>query len=252
MSLFTGKVALITGSGRGMGQSHAVLLAERGADIIVHDINEEWAEETGRLVRAKGRRALVACADITKPAAMAEVVRRGEAEFGKIDILINNAGVAAERFGIEEISEDWYERMFGVHVKGTLFTTQAVVPGMKQRRSGKIVNISSIWGMTGYRFGSTYCGAKAAILGFTKSWAKELAPWNICVNSVAPGAVKSKMQVEVDSSADMERYRAQIPLGRYAELEEMSYAVLFLASGESNFITGQVLSPNGGDTIVGI
>jgi 3-oxoacyl-[acyl-carrier protein] reductase len=252
MSLFTGKVALITGSGRGMGRSHAELLAERGADVIVHDINEEWAEETGRLVRAKGRRALVACADIAKPAAMAEVVRRGEAEFGQIDILINNAGVAAERFGIEEITEEWYERMFGVHVKGTLFTTQAVVPGMKKRRAGKIVNISSIWGMTGYRFGSTYCAAKAALLGFTKSWAKELAPWNICVNSVAPGAVKTKMQAEVDSSEDMKRYLAQIPLGRYAEPEEMSYAVLFLASDESNFITGQVLSPNGGDTIVGI
>jgi 3-oxoacyl-[acyl-carrier protein] reductase len=252
MSQFTGKVAFITGSGRGMGRSHAELLAERGADIIVHDINEEWAEETSGLVRAKGRRALVAHADVAKPAAMAEAVRRAEAEFGHIDILINNAGVAAERFGIEEITEEWYERMFGIHVKGTLFTTQAVVPGMKQRRSGKIVNISSIWGMTGHRFGSTYCAAKAAILGFTKSWAKELAPWNICVNSIAPGAVKTKMQAEVDSSEEMKRYLAQIPLGRYAEPEEMSYAVLFLASGESNFITGQVLSPNGGDTIVGI
>src|SRR5215471_1100336 len=107
MSQFTGKVALITGSGRGMGRS----LAERGADIIVHDINEEWAEETGRLVRAKGRSALVARADVAKPTAMAEVVRRAETEFGHIDILINNAGVAAERFGIEEITEEWYERM---------------------------------------------------------------------------------------------------------------------------------------------
>ena len=252
MGLFTGKVALITGAGRGMGQSHAELLAERGASVIVHDINEAWAEETAALVRAKGGRALVACADVSKPAAMAEVVRRGEAELGHIDILINNAGVAAERFGIEEISEDWYDRMFSIHVKGTLFTTQAVVPGMKKRRAGKILNISSIWGMTGHKFGSTYCGAKAAILGFTKSWAKELAPWNICVNSVAPGAVKTKMQAEVDNKEDIERYRAGIPLGRFAEPAEMSYAVLFLCSSESDFITGQVLSPNGGDTIVGI
>jgi 3-oxoacyl-[acyl-carrier protein] reductase len=252
MDLFTGKVAFITGSGRGMGQSHAELLAQQGADIVVHDINEEWAEETAGLVRAKGRRALVACADIAKPKAMQDVVRRAEAEFGAIDILINNAGVAAERFGIEEITEEWYERMFGIHVKGTLFTTQAVVPGMKRRRSGKIVNISSIWGMTGHKFGATYCAAKAALLGFTKSWAKELAPWNICVNAVAPGAVKTKMQAEVDSGDEMKRYLEQIPLRRFAEPAEMSYAVLFLASGESNFITGQVLSPNGGDTIVGI
>ena len=252
MDLFTDKVALITGSGRGMGQSHAELLAQQGADIIVHDINEEWAEETAKLVRAKGRRTLVACADIAKPKAMQDVVRRAEAEFGAIDILINNAGVAAERFGIEEITEEWYERMFGIHVKGTLFTTQAVVPGMKKRRSGKIVNISSIWGMTGHKFGATYCAAKAALLGFTKSWAKELAPWNICVNAVAPGAVKTKMQAEVDSGDEMKRYLEQIPLRRFAEPAEMSYAVLFLASSESNFITGQVLSPNGGDTIVGI
>jgi len=252
MGLFTGKVALITGSGRGMGQSHAELIAERGADVIVHDINEAWAEETAKLVRAKGRRALVAIADIAQPAAMAQVVRRSEAEIGPIDILINNAGVAAERFGIEEITEAWYERMFGIHVKGTLFTTQAVVPGMKKRKTGKIVNISSIWGMTGHSFGATYCAAKAALLGFTKSWAKELAPWNICVNAVAPGAVKTRMQAEVDSHEVMERYLQGIPLRRFAEPEEMSYAVLFLASSESNFITGQVLSPNGGDTIVGI
>jgi 3-oxoacyl-[acyl-carrier protein] reductase len=252
MGQFTGKVALITGSGRGMGRSHAELLAERGADVVVHDINEEWAEETARLVREKGGRVLVACADIAKPDAMREVVRGAEAEFGAIDILINNAGIAAERLGIEEITEAWYERMFAIHVKGTLFTTQAVVPGMKKRRAGKIVNISSIWGMTGHQFGATYCGAKAAIMGFTKSWAKELAPWNICVNSVAPGAVKTKMQAEVDSGEEMQRYLEKIPLRRFAEPEEMSYAVLFLASGESNFITGQILSPNGGDTIVGI
>jgi len=252
MGQFTGKVALITGSGRGMGRSHAELLAERGADVVVHDINEEWADETARLVRERGGRVLVACADIAKPDAMREVVQRAEVEFGAVDILINNAGIAAERFGIEEITEAWYERMFSIHVKGTLFTTQAVVPGMKQRRAGKIVNISSIWGMTGHQFGATYCAAKAAIMGFTKSWANELAPWNICVNSVAPGAVKTKMQAEVDSGEEMQRYLEKIPLRRFAEPEEMSYAVLFLASSESNFITGQILSPNGGDTIVGI
>jgi 3-oxoacyl-[acyl-carrier protein] reductase len=252
MSRFDGKVALITGSGRGMGRSHAVVLAERGADLIVHDINTDWAEATAAMVRAKGRRCLVACGNVAEPMEMQDVVRRGEAEFGHIDILINNAGISAERVGMEGVTEELYERMFSVHVKGTIFTTQAVVPGMKVRRGGKIVNISSIWGMTGHHFGSTYCAAKSAILGLTKSWAKELAQWNICVNSVAPGAVKTEMQIEVDGLEEVQRQAKKIPLGRLAETVEMSYAVIFLASNESDFITGQVLSPNGGDTIVGI
>jgi 3-oxoacyl-[acyl-carrier protein] reductase len=252
MASFDGKVALVTGSGRGMGRSHVVLLARNGARVVVHDIDSDWAEETARLVRGEGGEAIVACADVAQPEAMLRVVRQAEYAFGRIDILINNAGISAERCGIEGVDEVLFDRMFGIHVKGTVFTTQAVVPGMKARRSGKIVNISSIWGMTGHRFGATYCAAKAAILGLTKAWAKELAPWNICVNSVAPGAVKTPMQVEVDGLEEVLRQARQIPLGRYAEPEEMSYAVLFLASNESDFITGQVVSPNGGDTIVGI
>ncbi|MGF7160091.1 3-oxoacyl-[acyl-carrier protein] reductase [Rhodoligotrophos appendicifer] len=252
MADFTGKTALITGSGRGMGRSHAAILAARGAAVVIHDINEAWAEETARRIRDKGGRCLVACGDVSKPGDMQDVVRRGEAEFGGIDILINNAGISAERAGLDGITEDLYERMFGVHVKGTIFTTQAAVPGMIARRSGRIVNISSIWGMTGHHFGATYCAAKAAILGLTKAWAKEFAPHNICVNAVAPGAVKTEMQVEVDGLEAVKAQAKAIPLGRLAEPEEMSYPVIFLASSEASFVTGQVLSPNGGDTIVGV
>ena len=130
--------------------------------------------------------------------------------------------------------------------------TRAVVGGMKARRSGKIVNVSSQWGMSGHTSHSHYCGAKAALLGLTKAWAKEFAPHNINVNAIAPGGVITEM-VLAKGGMDYVRKAAQrVPLGRYADVIEMSYTVLFLAGPESNFITGQVISPNGGEVIVGI
>ena len=124
---------------------------------------------------------------------------------------------------------------------------------MKRRRRGKIVNISSIWGMVGHHYASPYCGAKAALLGLTKAWAKELAPWNIHVNAVAPGGVLTEMVLaQPDIEVKMPGKVARVPLGRYAEPREIAYAVAFLASPAADFITGQVISPNGGEVIVGI
>jgi 3-oxoacyl-[acyl-carrier protein] reductase len=250
MSEFQGQVALVTGSARGMGRSHARLLAERGADIVVHDILVEEAEATAELVRAAGRRAHVMFTDITDVAAMRAAVGDAEDRLGGIDILVNNAGIGADRAGVEEIDEAMFDRMFAVHVKGAFFTTRAVVPGMKHRRSGKIINVASIWGMTGHAFGSTYCAAKAAMLGFTKAWAKEFAPFGITVNAIAPGGVLTPMPVERDGIDAVRERMAKVPLGRWADPEEIAYTVAFLASREANFITGQVISPNGGETIV--
>ena len=252
MAQLDGKVAMITGSGRGMGRAHAVLLAERGADIVVHDILTAEADETAGLVRAKGRRAFVSHADVADRAAMADAVAAAGAALGAIDILVNNAGLPAEREGIESVDEAFFQRLFDVHVKGTFFTTQAVVPGMKAKGAGKIINVSSMWAMTGHHFGSTYIGAKGAVLGLTKAWAKELAPHKICVNAIAPGGVITEM---VMSKGGMDYVREQskaVPLGRYAEADEISYTVAFLASAESDFITGQTVGINGGQAIVGI
>jgi 3-oxoacyl-[acyl-carrier protein] reductase len=243
-----GKVALITGSGSGMGQAHAVLMAERGAEVVVHDLNAEGAQETAERVRAVGGKPLVFAEDVTDIRAMAAVVRQVEAELGRLDILVNNAGIGQHR-AIEEITEADFDRMFDVHVKGTFFTTQAVVPGMKQRRYGKIVNISSIWGMVGAATASHYCAAKAALLGFTKAWAKELAPYNIHVNAVAPGGVLTPMPIKVQGMEKIREKEKKVPLGRWATPEEIAYTVAFLASPEADFITGQVVSPNGGETI---
>jgi 3-oxoacyl-[acyl-carrier protein] reductase len=247
-----GRVALITGSGRGMGRAHATLLAQHGADVVVHDIMPERVAESAAIVRRHGTRVIEAVEDVADPKAMAALVERVEAELGPISILVNNAGIGADRAVTEQIDEAMFDRMFDVHVKGTFFTTRAVLPGMKSLGSGSIVNISSIWGMVGHHFGSTYCAAKAAILGFTKSWAKELAPNRITVNAIAPGGVTSPMAIEKDGMDAVRQRMARIPLGRWAEPEEIAHAVLYLVSPQASFITGQVLSLNGGDTIVGI
>ncbi len=245
-----GKVALVTGSGRGMGLVDAELMAGEGAAIVLHDIDGGMVDAAAKQLRANGADVFTIVSDIADIAATRTAIAEAEDHFGRIDILVNNAGNALGG-ALEDLDEDAYDAVMNVHVKGTFFATQAVVPGMQRRGEGAIVNISSIWGMTGYEHSSNYCAAKAALLGFTKSWAKELAPWNIRVNAVAPGCVLTEMTIH--KGQDYLDARAKlIPLGRWAEPEEMCEAVLFLASPRASFITGQVISPNGGDTIVGI
>ncbi|HEY6431593.1 MAG TPA: SDR family NAD(P)-dependent oxidoreductase [Acetobacteraceae bacterium] len=252
MQDFAGRVAAITGAGAGMGRAHALLLAERGAAIVVQDIVADAAQATAEQVRAAGGTAHVAVCDVADRAAIMHALQAAERALGSIDVLVNNAGIGGEPT-LEETTEADFDRTFAVHVKGSFFATQAVVPGMKQRRRGKIVNISSIWGMVGHHYASPYCGAKAALLGLTKAWARELAPWNIHVNAVAPGGVLTEMVLgQPDIEKRMAGKVARVPLGRYAESREISYAVAFLASSAADFITGQVLSPNGGEVIVGI
>ncbi len=188
-----GRTALITGSGSGMGRSHARLMAERGARVIVHDVDAEGAGETARLVRDAGGAAWEMVADIRDVAAFRDALAPAVAEVGAVGILVNNAGVGGQGLALEDIDEAIFDRMFAVHVKGALFATQAVVAGMKQRGYGKIVNISSNFAMGGAAFASHYAAAKSALSGFTKSWARELAPWKICVNAVAPGILETPM-----------------------------------------------------------
>jgi 3-oxoacyl-[acyl-carrier protein] reductase len=249
-TMLRGKVALVTGSGRGMGRAHAVILAQHGADVVVHDIVPERVSESAGIVRQHGHRVLEGIADVADPTQMERLVQRIETELGPISILVNNAGIGADRAITEAIDETMFARMFDTHVKGTFFTTRAVLPGMKSLGGGAIVNISSIWGMVGHHFGSTYCAAKAAILGFTKSWAKELAPHHITVNAIAPGGVTSPMAIEKDGIEAVRERMAKVPLGRWAEPDEIAQGMLYLVT--AGFVTGQVLSLNGGDTIVGI
>ncbi len=247
MGELDGRRALITGAGRGMGRAHAMIMSAQGAAVVVQDIDGGLAEQTASMVHEAGGTAEIMAGDVADVADLKSKI----AAAGPIDILVNNAGI--DRPGlIEEIDEAGFDEMFAIHVKGAFFATQAVVPTMKEKRRGKIVNISSIWGMTAYTSHSHYCGAKAALLGLTKAWAKELAPFNINVNAVAPGGVWTEMELAQRGEEGIRRAEALVPLGRWARPEELSETVLFLASDRASFITGQCISPNGGAVIVGI
>lgn len=253
MPHFDNRVALITGGGSGIGQASAVTFAERGADVVVLDINADGADETVQKVNALGRRAKAIEVDVADVKAVHEAVEEAEAHFGHIDLLLNNAGIGSDRCPLEDVTEDLFDRMFGVHVKATVFTTQAVIPGMKERGFGKIVNISSIQAMSAYANGATYNGAKGAILAISKGWAKEFSPWKINVNIVAPGHCLTPMPISRGDTPEILAEKAKsVPFGRYGTAEEMAYSIAFLCSPEAEFITGQVISPNGGFSIVGI
>jgi 3-oxoacyl-[acyl-carrier protein] reductase len=250
---FDNRVALITGGGSGIGQASAVTFAERGADVVILDINADGADETVQKVNALGRRAKAIEVDVADVKAVHEAVEEAEAHFGHIDLLLNNAGIGSDRCPLEDVTEDLFDRMFGVHVKATVFTTQAVIPGMKERGFGKIVNISSIQAMSAYANGATYNGAKGAILAISKGWAKEFSPWKINVNIVAPGHCLTPMPISRGDTPEILAEKAKsVPFGRYGTAEEMAYSIAFLCSPEAEFITGQVISPNGGFSIVGI
>ena len=251
MSL-AGRTALITGAGAGMGRSHSVLLAERGANVIVADINRAAVEETAAMIREKGRKAHVIVRDVSQVGPFQEDIAAAAEAIGTIDILVNNAGVGGQGLPIEKVTEEIFDRMYAVHVKAAFFATQAVVSGMKAQRYGKIINISSNFAMGGAAFASHYASAKSALSGLVKSWARELAPFNIMVNAVAPGLLETDL---TRKSLGMDRIRQmtkEVPLGRLASPLDISYAVAWLASPETDFMTGQVVAPNGGVTIVGI
>ncbi len=255
---FSGKRVVVTGAGRGMGRSHAEAFAARGATVGVVDIDSALVDEAVGFIGQTGGAAHGVACDVADAAAITETIAGLEASMGGIDILVNNAGIDEMRT-IEEVDEASFDRMFGVHVKGTFFATRAAVPGMKARGSGKIVVTASTAGMTGIAGDSHYSGAKAALLGLTKAWAKEFAPFGIHVNAVAPGATMTEMVMTKLPTREQSMARVQerldagaVPLGRYAEPSEITAVVLFLASEEASFITGQVISPNGGEMIVGI
>ncbi len=249
MAGFEGRTALVTGAGDGMGRSHALLLAERGANVIVQDINADGAAATAEKIVALGRKAQTIVCDISKPDEFRAGHDQAVRDLAPVDILVNNAGVSGRALLFEDVTEEIFDRMFSVHVKGSFFAAQTIMPGMRERGWGRVINISSTYGIAGAKNASHYSGAKAALLGFTKTWARELAPHGVTVNAVAPGFIKTNMTMSRRTDADLPPRIAPILIGRAGEPLDITYAVVWFASDEASFVTGQVLSPNGGEYI---
>jgi 3-oxoacyl-[acyl-carrier protein] reductase len=240
-----GKVALVTGSARGIGRAISLALAEKGANIAVNDVDIKGAEEVAKQISSMGRRAKAIKADISNLKEVKRMVQEAFAFFGRIDILINNAGII-RRGSLEDHSEEDWDKVIAVNLKGTFNCAKEIVPLMKKQGYGKIVNISSVVGKVGdIASAPSYGASKGAINAFTKSLARELAPYGINVNAVAPHAIETEMSAEW-SEEKRRQIISQIPLGRLGKPEEVAEAVAFLVSDGAAFITGEILDVNGG------
>lgn len=240
-----GKVAIVTGAARGIGRAIAIALAKEGADVVAVDIDLASANSVAEEVRALGRRALTLRADVSCLSDVQAMVQKVLEEFGRLDILVNNAGII-RRGSLEDHPDEEWERVMAVNLRGTYYCSREAARIMKRQRSGRIINISSVAGKVGdIASAPSYGPSKGAINALTKSLARELAPYGITVNAVAPHAIETEMSAEW-SEEKRKSIIAQIPLGRLGKPEEVAAAVVFLASPGAAFITGEILDVNGG------
>ena len=240
----SGKVALVTGAAQGIGKAIAMLLARNGADVVVSDINLEKAQETTNEIQGMGRRSVaikVNVADLKDVERMVEAIVE---QFGRIDILVNNAGITRDRLILRMTEEDW-DAVLDVNLKGTFNCTKAAIRYMSKQKSGKIVSIASVSGEMGNPGQANYAASKAGVIGFTKTIAREFAGRGINVNAIAPGYIQTPMTDAVPEKGK-EELKRMIPMERLGKPEDVAQAVLFLVSENSSYITGQVLNVNGG------
>ncbi|MCL7451663.1 MAG: SDR family oxidoreductase [Anaerolineae bacterium] len=239
------KVVLVTGAGRGIGLGIAQALAAEGARVAVCDISARLLDEALTQIQALGGQALAFEMDVTSKPQISRVVGEVVARWGTVDILVNNAGIY-EVLPVEEISEAQWDRVLAVNLKGAFLCCQAVIPAMKEQRSGRIVNIASSAGKTGGTLaGAHYSASKAGLINLTKQLARELGPFGITVNAVAPGRIDTPM-IHAVSDAENEAFAQRTPLGRLGTPEDVAHAVVFLASERASFITGEIVDVNGG------
>jgi 3-oxoacyl-[acyl-carrier protein] reductase len=244
MGILNGKVALVTGAARGIGRTIAEKLAAEGADLALCDLQLEWLAEVIQAAEKLGRTARGFAADVSQAAAVEQVVTGAVAAFGKLDILVNNAGITKDTFLARMSEQDW-DAVLDVNLKGTFLFTKATAKHMLKQRSGVIVNIASIIGLIGNIGQCNYAASKAGVIAFTKSVAKELAARNIRANAIAPGFIETKMTAALPDEIRKKMLDA-IPMGRFGQPEDVAHLALFLASDASSYMTGQVVSVNGG------
>jgi 3-oxoacyl-[acyl-carrier protein] reductase len=241
----SGKAAVVTGGSRGIGKAIALRLAQQGADICFsYRGNADAAAATTKEIEALGRRCVAVQADVTQPDAAEALVKAALDAFGKVDILINNAGITRDDLIMRMKPEDWRD-VLETNLFGAFWTLKAVTRPMLRAKAGRIINITSVSGQAGQMGQSNYSSAKAGLIGLTKAAARELGSRGITVNAVAPGFVLTEL---TEGLADewKQRITEQTPLGRFGTVEEVAYSVAFLASEEAAYITGQVLAVDGG------
>ena len=239
------KTALVTGSSRGIGAAVAVRLAKDGYDVVINYLErEDRAREVLEEVRRRGRRGIICRADVSDAEQVRAMFERTRKELGEVNLLVSNAGIAGQA-QIQDLTEERWKRFFAVNVDGAFHTVQCALPHMLHEHEGCIITVSSMWGLRGASCESAYSATKAALIGFSRSLANELAPTGIRVNCIAPGVIDTEMLDELpgdikDGLAD------ETPLRRLGKPEDIAAAVSFLASDEASFITGQVLTCDGG------
>jgi 3-oxoacyl-[acyl-carrier protein] reductase len=237
-------VALVTGAAQGIGKAISLLLAKHGADIVVSDILLEKATETAKEIETMGRKAMAVRVDVSKLGDVEQMVDAILKQFGKIDILVNNAGITRDKLILRMSEEDW-DAVINVNLKGTFNCTRAVVRHMAKQRYGKIVSIASVTGEMGNAGQVNYAASKAGVIGLTKTIAREFAQRGINVNAIAPGYIQTPM-TDVLSDKVKEDLKRLIPMDRLGQPGDVAEAVLFLVSDRSSYITGHVLNVNGG------
>ncbi len=245
-----GKIAIVTGAGsrRGLGRAIALALAEQGADVMVCDVNYEGAKETSaEVIKDKGVRSEAFQVNVVNQSEIKACVDAVISKYGKIDILVNNAGITQPKKVLDITEEEW-DRILAVNLKGTFLFSKAVAPYMIERNYGRIISMSSVSAKRGGGVfgGAHYSAAKAGILAFSKAFAREVSPLGITVNSIAPGLAATDIRGGLEDEETQERMTADIPCHRMAKPEEIAAAVCFLASDEAAYITGEEIDINGG------
>jgi 3-oxoacyl-[acyl-carrier protein] reductase len=248
--MFEGQVALVTGGGQGIGQAIALRLAREGADVALVDVNRETAEAVGREVQALGRRAAVRVADISDCAAIQAAVEQIAAELGRLDVLVNNAGVEKRAPFLEIRPEDW-QRQLDVNLSGTFYCTQAAAREMSKRRYGRIVNISSVAGLIGPIDLAAYGVSKAGVIGLTRAAALDLADFGITVNCIAPGPIETELMLGAWTAEALRERPQHGAIPRFGTVDEIAHTAIFLAAPDSAFITGITVSVDGGAVAAG-